>query len=155
MGHGGPRSDNQGAGCIALFGALFLGAALLLLVPFFLLPAWRAVGTLGWTEVPCTVLESRVETVRGDDGDTYRVAVAYEYEVDGRTYRGDRYDFLPGSSSGPCVNNAPKPPPPPPPPPPNCGRLAGRGGGLPRMFHCTRLIPRSFVPVMFRTTLPV
>ena len=46
--------------------------------------------------------------------------------------------------------------PPPPPPPPNPGgRLAGRGGGSPRRFHCMRLMPISLVPEMLRITLPV
>ena len=36
----------------------------------------------------------------GDDSTTYSVDIVYRYEVGGRTYRGNRYDFLGGSSSG-------------------------------------------------------
>jgi Protein of unknown function (DUF3592) len=89
-----------GAGCLAVFGAVFLLAGLGMLVPFFLLPAKRALETRSWRGVPCTVLASQVETVRGDDSDTYRVEVLFEYVVDGRTYRSDRYDFLIGSTGG-------------------------------------------------------
>ena len=95
-----PAPKPSGAGCLAAFGALFVLAGVGLLVPFFLLPAKRALEARGWREVPCTVLESRVETVSGDDGDTYSIAVLFEYAVDGRTYRSERYDFLGGSTSG-------------------------------------------------------
>jgi hypothetical protein len=51
-----------------------------------------------WKETPCTVVSSRV--AEGSDGGTYWVDLGYAYVVDGREYRGSRYDFVEGSTSG-------------------------------------------------------
>lgn len=88
-----------GVGCAAAFFGIFLLAGLGFLA-IFAVPAWRNLEARSWTEVPCEVLESRVETHAGDDGDTYTVAVRYRYHVDGRDHVSDRYDFFPGSTSG-------------------------------------------------------
>lgn len=93
------RKQGSGAGCLALFFGLFLLAGLGLL-PFLGRPVVQAIGARSWPEVPCTILESRVESHSGDDSTTYSVEVRYEYEVDGRLYRSDRYRFMGGSSSG-------------------------------------------------------
>ncbi len=46
------------------------------------------------------MLSSEVERHDSDDGHTYSVEIEYRYEIDGRTYTSDRYDFMGGSSSG-------------------------------------------------------
>ncbi|MCB0330769.1 MAG: DUF3592 domain-containing protein [Bdellovibrionales bacterium] len=58
-----------------------------------------------WTPVPGKVLESSVIRHESSDDDggtsyTYSVDIFYEYVVDGETYRGSRFDFAGGSSSG-------------------------------------------------------
>lgn len=95
------RSLRHGrTGCTLVFFSFFLLAGLGVLA----LVGWSIVRTVvarvAWTEVPCEVLESRVESHPGDDGTTYSVAVRYRYAVDGRTYESDRYDFFQVSSSG-------------------------------------------------------
>lgn len=93
------RKQGSGAGCLALFFVVFLLAGLGTL-PFLGRPVVQAIGARSWPEVPCTILESRVESHSGDESTTYSVEVRYEYEVDGRLYRSDRYRFMGGSSSG-------------------------------------------------------
>lgn len=51
-----------------------------------------------WVSVPCTILTSGVES--SSSGDTYRIAITYEYEYAGVGYQGDRYDFSFGTTSG-------------------------------------------------------
>jgi hypothetical protein len=96
-------SERPGAGfrpgCMAGFFAVFLLAGLGFLA-FFAIPAWRAVVALGWQAVPCEILSSAVASHSGDDSTTYSVEVSYLYEVDELELRGDRYEFLGGSSSG-------------------------------------------------------
>ncbi len=86
-------------GCLVAFFALFLLVGFAL-TPFLAWPIARTIGARSWRAVPCTILASGVKEHSGSDGSTYSVEVRYEYEVDGRLYRGDRYRFLGGSSSG-------------------------------------------------------
>ncbi len=41
----------------------------------------------GWTKTPCTIIRSEVE----DDGEDFRLDLAYQYEVNGQTFTGGRY----------------------------------------------------------------
>ncbi len=93
------RNQGSGAGCLGLFLGVFLLAGLGLL-PVLGRPVIQAIGARSWREVPCTILESGVKNHEGSDSTTYSVSVRYEYEVDGRLYRSDRYRFMGGSSSG-------------------------------------------------------
>ena len=63
-------------------------------------PFCRIYDARQWTEIRCTIVSSEVRQHRGDDSDTYSVHIVYEYDVRGRMYRCDRYDFVGGSSSG-------------------------------------------------------
>jgi hypothetical protein len=101
-GAGAPRelSPQRAVGCMVAFFAVFLLFGLAAFVPFFALPAWRQLATGNWSATPCEVLQSQVETVSGDDGPTYRVAVRYEYAAGGSRRTSERYDFVSGSSSG-------------------------------------------------------
>ncbi|MDP6524288.1 MAG: DUF3592 domain-containing protein [Kiritimatiellia bacterium] len=67
---------------------------------FFIIPALKVLDARGWNEVECVIDSSHVESHRSDDGTTYSVEMTYHYEVDGRTYSSDRYQFMGGSSSG-------------------------------------------------------
>jgi len=53
-----------------------------------------------WQSASCEIISSRVQTIHGDDGSTYRVDVTYRYFVDDRAYVGNRYQFMDWSSSG-------------------------------------------------------
>jgi hypothetical protein len=79
---------------------LFAVLGLALLVPFFILPVWRVREARSWIETPCVVISSHVEVHRDSDGSTYRPVIVYEYQFQGRTYQGNRYNFMGGSSSG-------------------------------------------------------
>ncbi len=80
-------------GAFFLFGAGFL-------IPFFLRPAFQVVEARSWSEVPCQILSSDVRSHPGEDGATYGIDVLFEYEINGRQYRSNRYQFLGGTSSG-------------------------------------------------------
>ena len=60
----------------------------------------RSLDARSWHETQCAIVSSRVATHSGDDGNTYSVEITYDYEYDWQEYRGDRYDFSLGSSSG-------------------------------------------------------
>lgn len=93
------ETPGKSLGCVVGFFGIFLLAGL----GFFsviAVPAWRNLQALSWPEVPCEVLESRVASHAGDDGDTYSVEVRYRYQVDGREHVSGRYEFFPGSTSG-------------------------------------------------------
>jgi hypothetical protein len=94
------RARSGGKGCLIGFFLLFAGFGLLFLIPFFVKPAVQVLAARDWQAVPCVVLESSVASHQGDDSTTYSVEVLYEYEVDGQTIQGDRYQFMGGSSSG-------------------------------------------------------
>jgi hypothetical protein len=96
------RETRSGVGVgamIVFFGIFFLfGAGFL--IPFFIHPALQIVEARSWAELPCDIVSSRVRTHRGDDSATYSVDVLFRYEIDGREYESNRYQFLSGSSSG-------------------------------------------------------
>ena len=60
------------------------------------LPWLEARDSETWKEVPCTILTSSISSHRSsgkNSGTTYSLDIQYEYQVDGQTYVGDRYDF--------------------------------------------------------------
>jgi len=81
------------------FGLFFVVGATM---SWFLLlrPMLQLFEARSWPEVPCTVVSSHVQSHRGDDSTTYSVEITYSYEIGGREYTGDRYNFFFGSSSG-------------------------------------------------------
>lgn len=83
-----------------MFGGVFFLAGLGFLFPFFILPVTRISGSSSWEEVPCKVIHSRVQSHRSDDGTTYSIDILYEYEIEGKIYRSNAYDFIDVSSSG-------------------------------------------------------
>lgn len=93
------RGGMLGAGCGVLFFGIFfvVGAAL----TWFLgvRPVMQVFEARTWPERPCRVVSSQVQTHSGDDGNTYSIDIRYTYQVEGRQYEGDRYNFMIGSSS--------------------------------------------------------
>ncbi len=90
------------AGCMVGFLALLLLAGIATSL-FFVRPALAGFTARSWPEVPCVVLSSEVRgphQTAGRGGPTFNVDILYEYDVNGRTYRSNRYEFLGGSSSG-------------------------------------------------------
>ena len=59
------------------------------------LPIMHSVAGRSWVRAPCRVIDSTVRRHRGKIGPTYSVDIVYEYDVDGHSYRSDRWDFFP------------------------------------------------------------
>ena len=97
------RKSNTKLGVIGLrlFGLVFLligGVATWFVA---VKPMLEAHAAESWTAVPCQIEAATVESHRGSKGGyTYNVKVRYRYELDGRNYLGERYNFSTGSSSG-------------------------------------------------------
>ncbi len=81
-------------------GVVFVIVGLIVTYLMLLLPLVRVHRAKSWMPVPATVIASRVVTHHGDDSTTYSVDILYEYDMDGRTLRNNRYHFMTGSSSG-------------------------------------------------------
>ncbi len=85
-------------------GRVFFGAFLVIgLIVFYFLgirPVALVISARNWTRLPCTVVSSQVRSHRGDKSTTYSVDILYAYEIGGREYRANRYNFMGGSSSG-------------------------------------------------------
>lgn len=81
-------------------GAVFVAAGGAMLVFLSILPTARTLRAASWTPTPCTIVDSRVRSHQSDEGATYRVDVLYEYRAGGRTWRSNRFDYVPGASSG-------------------------------------------------------
>jgi hypothetical protein len=94
------RSQRSGCWGCWLFASFFLLAGGAATYFFFVRPALRVVDARAWQPVPCTILDSHVETHSGSDSNTYSIAVRFAYGVEGREYESDRYEFMGGSSSG-------------------------------------------------------
>ena len=97
-----PKKTRFGVGIgvmIVFFGIFFLfGAGFL--IPFFVRPALQVMQARSWVELQCEMVSSSVRSHPGDDGATYSIDALFSYEVDGREYRSNRYQFIGGSSSG-------------------------------------------------------
>jgi len=83
-----------------LISGLFLAAGIALLIALLLLPLYRSWMARSWREVPCTILTSKVESIGANGGTTFQIAITYSYTVNGREYRGNRYDFFSRATAG-------------------------------------------------------
>lgn len=95
------RKKKSASGLILVpFGLVFFvaGLALFYFLTFRPLIEWQSAQQ--WPELPCTILDSEVVTVRSSDSTTYRAEVSYRYTFAGREYTSKRYNFFTGSSSG-------------------------------------------------------
>lgn len=60
----------------------------------------RSLAMRGWTEVPARIVSAELESSGGgENATTYRVRAAYEYQYQGRSYRGDRVSPYGGSDN--------------------------------------------------------
>ncbi len=83
-----------------LFGLPFFGLGIVFLWIGGLQPIVKVVQSRSWESVPCTILESRVDSHYDSDGTTYSIEVSFRYEWNGQTYTGDRYNLMRMNSSG-------------------------------------------------------
>ncbi len=83
---------------LLLFGLIFLVVGLAV-GTFMLRPLWLARAARGWIPVPCRITASELKVNHDSDSTTYQATAAYEYEFEGRTYRGTRVSFHSGSDN--------------------------------------------------------
>jgi hypothetical protein len=84
----------------SIFFLLFLLMGSVMSYGFFVQPMLKILEARHWPSVPCRVLSSQVQAHRGNKGSTYSVDIFYRYEFNGREFKGNRYHFMGGSSSG-------------------------------------------------------
>ncbi len=84
----------------AILGVVFVAVGLGVTYMTFLGPFLQQRAARAWTPVEAVVENSRVRSHSGDDSTTYSVDITYRYHFGGRDFRGDRYHFRSGSSSG-------------------------------------------------------
>ena len=93
----------------AIFFTVFLAAGLAV-GAFLGRDAAHALEARLWPGVPCTVEASHVRehesTSDGHTSYTYAVDILYRYEMNGRSYRSNRWQFVSGSSSGRSAKEA-------------------------------------------------
>ena len=94
------KNSRAGLGCFILFFGIFAAAGGAMLWFMTILPFWNISRSQSWVETPCKITSSEVGVHDGDDGDTYSIEIKYDYTFEGRPYRGERYHFMIGSSSG-------------------------------------------------------
>jgi len=83
-----------------VLGAIFVAVGGSVFISLGLLPGLRLFDAQSWDVRRCTVISSNLRVQQSDDSTTYRIDVLFEYEVEGETYRSNRYDFVTWSSSG-------------------------------------------------------
>jgi hypothetical protein len=92
-------SSRRPSGCATVFGVAFLGLFVIVGcgIGYFLsaVPLYLAYQARAWTPTACVVLSSRI--VHGDE--TSRPDIVYRYEIGGREYTANRYNFIPGSTN--------------------------------------------------------
>ncbi len=93
-GHRRTGSSTLGSMGEAIFWAVLLllgcGGSVLLVLNF-VMPEWRV--NHEFRETTCKVLAKRISEKPGEDGPLYRPDIEIEYEADGATYSGWRYDI--------------------------------------------------------------
>ncbi len=90
-GPGIPAPSTRGARVLkAAMGLLLLligsGGCLLLIISY-----QRGMVTRTWNEVPCSVVDARMEESGDNANSEYRIYLRYLYDVDGREYTGTRW----------------------------------------------------------------
>ena len=99
-----PISDRAGGTSGIRFAMMFFAMfAILGGVIFFFVtvrPLSKILSARQWAAVPCTIISSEVKSHSGNHGSTYSVNIFYDYVLNDREYKANRYDFLGGSSSG-------------------------------------------------------
>jgi len=87
-------------GCSILFFIPFLLAGLAMMYFIIWRPIQGSIRARSWIETPCVVTVSTVDIHDGDDGNTYKVHIEYDYFVNDQKYHSNRYEFFDVASSG-------------------------------------------------------
>jgi hypothetical protein len=97
-----PAPRREGLGTTIVGMGLLVAFCGFLWTIFFLLPVRNLLRMRVWQPTTCQILSSRVtENHRSStDGDTYGVAITYQWTRSGTTYEGDRYDPYGWESNG-------------------------------------------------------
>jgi len=77
-----------GKGCLTVFFLIFLTMGSIFTI-FILGETVRETAVWFWPEVPCIIISTGVGET-GDDQEPYTTTVVFEYEIDGKTYRGNK-----------------------------------------------------------------
>ena len=78
-----------------VLGIVLLGIGAIWLWLWFGRPLWLIQQSARWVECPAVITHSELKASRGGKGGTtYRVIINYQYEIDGRKFVSDRYDFF-------------------------------------------------------------
>lgn len=83
----------QSAGCLTPAAMVFYAVVGLLLLGQFGGQVLNYLGSMGWEQVPGTVVSSGVEDAWDTTGERYAGRVLYTYEVDDVRYEGDQLDL--------------------------------------------------------------
>ncbi len=94
------RNKSLGKAGLIIFGFVFFAVGVA--VSYFMLvrPLINIFQARNWIETPCKVISANVQSHDSDDGTTFSVDILFEYCIDEKSYRSNRYDFMGGSSSG-------------------------------------------------------
>ncbi len=90
----------RGRWWIYVFFSIFLVAGLGGFGGMFVGPVVKIIDAMDWIETPCVILSSRVRSHEGSEDTTYSVDILYQYEIDGKAHKSNRYHFMAGSTSG-------------------------------------------------------
>jgi len=58
-------------------------------------PVIKTLGARDWPAVPCKIISAELETHTDSDGTSYTFDIDYEYTYNGKTYKSDKYAFIP------------------------------------------------------------
>ena len=83
----------KSAGCLTPAAIFIYGVVGVLLLSQFGGQGLNYLASMGWEQVPGTVVSSEVEDAWDTTGDRYVPQVTYTYEVDGTTYEGTQIDL--------------------------------------------------------------
>lgn len=83
----------QSLGCLTPAAIVIYGVVGVLLLGQFGGQALNYLRSMGWEQVPGTIVSSEVEDAWDTTGDRYAGRVIYTYEVDGVTYEGNQLDL--------------------------------------------------------------
>ena len=94
-----PRNQSVGAGCLLLFGLIFLVAGCGFFWMFFLHPFVQTLSAKSWVATPATITSNEMEESTGEDGSTWKPVIHFTYVVDGTKRQSTTWSFINYSSS--------------------------------------------------------
>lgn len=93
------KKQIDGKGCLQAFGFIFFLFPFALFC-FSLLPyLLKTYEARGWESTEGELISSNVQSIRGDDSNTYKVVAAYQFTVDEKTYNSNQVSLESGSDS--------------------------------------------------------